>query len=70
MGWLDVDFKIAGSLIHDDKTSLVNERPYSFKAMPNEKMASILFWKIRFMVQPWAIYCYIYLQIPLKRLLG
>jgi hypothetical protein len=68
MGWLDGDFKIAGSLMHDEKTSPVNDRSASFKAMPNEKSPSIPLWKIRFMVHPWTIYGYIYLQIPLKRL--
>jgi len=68
MGWLDGDFKIAGSLMHDEKTSTVNDRSASVKTMPNEKTPFIPLWKIRFMVQPWTIYGYIYLQIPLKRL--
>ena len=70
MGWLDGDFSIAGSLIRrSENTASTNQRwevpPFDGK----EKTEKIAGWKVRFMTQRWAIYGYIYVQIPLKRLL-
>jgi hypothetical protein len=69
MGWLDPDFSIAGSLIRrSENTASTNQRwevpPFNGK----EKAEKIAGWNVRIMTQRWAIYGYIYVQIPLKRL--
>jgi len=71
MGWLDPDFKIAGNLRNNNYKMEVNHRTEGKDdSFPQEKSAKLAPWKIKFMVHPWTIYGYIYLQIPLKWLLG
>jgi hypothetical protein len=70
IGWLDGDFDIAGRLVNDANAASINDRTEVPKIDWNEKTMKMASWRVRCMVHPWAIYGYIYLQIPLKRLLG
>lgn len=70
LGWLDGDYKIAGTLVNESEAGKINDRSEVPPIDWVEKSPKMAMWKVRCMVHPWAIYGYIYFQIPLKRLLG